>query len=142
MPNIYRMDFEKLKAAIGNYMDCDMFLSDDIEEMVAKVEDDSQKTSKSIHRLGEPETSNLRIAPGKETSMVVVLDTMYKAGWFVDTKNKPVKNKKKTIEQILQYAFNKTNPNVDQTLNAAYKRNKADATSYFDELMAKLPDTD
>ena len=142
--NLYRIDIEKLKVVVIDYMDCDMFFSDAIEEMVEKVEEDSQKKSVKETNIisGEPETADLRIAQGKETSMIVVLDTMYKAGWFVDKNNKPVTNKKKTIEQILKYAFNKTNPNVEQTLNAAYKRNKADANSYFDELIAKLPETD
>lgn len=142
MTNIYRMEFEKLKVSILDYMKSDVFLSDDIEEIVEKVEDISQATKKSENRSGGADTSNLKIAPGKETAMLVVLDTMYKAKWFVDKKNKPVTNKKKTIEQILQYAFNKTNANVDQLLNAAYKRNKYEVTSFFDELMAKLPETD
>ena len=141
MPNIYRMDIEKLKVSILDYMRSDVFLSDEIEEMVENVEDISQAPSTSEKKTGGSETSNLRIAPGKETSMLVVLDTMYKAGWFVDNKNNPVTNKKKTIDQILQYAFNKTNANVNQLLNAAYKRNY-DVNSYFDELMDKLPKND
>ncbi len=144
MANVYRLGEGELRQAFLEYMESNMFLSDDIEEMVEKVEEDLQKKSVKETNIisGEPETTNLRIAPGKETSMIVVLDTMYKAGWFVDKKNKPVTNKKKTIEQILQHAFNKTNHNVDQTLNAAYNRNKSLAASYFDELIAKLPKID
>lgn len=137
MANVYRLGEGELQEVFWDYMESDEFLSDEIEEMVEQIENVEDKPR---HNLSlKIETSDLKIAEGKETSMLVVLDTMYKAGWFVDKNNKPTKNKNKTIGQIMKYAFNKNTTNVSQLLHAAYTRNLSDNREYFDELLEKLP---
>lgn len=140
MPNVYRLGEEKLRAVVIEYIQSDVFLSDTIEEMVENAVDNGKVSL--LDSSPRVETADLKIADGKETSMLVVLDCMYKAKWFVDRKGKPVKNKEKTIKQIMRYAFNKKETNVGQLLNAAYKRNKSDIQDYFDELLENLPQND
>lgn len=137
MPNVHRLGEDKLRVAVEKYMDSDVFLSDEIERMVEEIEKDTEKSSHTP--LPAKMTSNVKIAKGKETAVLVVLGCMYKAGWFVDRNGKPVTNKEKTIKQIMQYAFNKKNANVSQLLSSTRERKLSDNRDYFNELLEQLP---
>ncbi|MDE6721556.1 MAG: hypothetical protein K2J84_05345 [Bacteroidaceae bacterium] len=136
-PNVHRLGKDKLRDAVEEYMDSDVFLSDEITQMVEKIEREAETASHTP--LPAKTTPNVRIAKGKETAVLVVLDCMYKADWFVDSNGNPATNKEKTLKQIMQYAFNKENAHVSQLLSATRDRKLSDNRDYFDELLEQLP---
>lgn len=62
------------------------------------------------------ECSHIRIAERKKTSVLVVLNAMYKAGWFVDEKGEELKNRDNALNEILRYAFNDSCKGIAQLL--------------------------
>ena len=140
MNNVYRLGVDKLNAVVVEYMESDEFLSGEIDDMVRQHEENEEKQlDTSLH---ENTVSDLKIAKGKETAVLVVLECMYKAKWFVDKNDNPVTNKEKTLKQIMHYAFNKPNANVKQLLTASTARKLSDNQDFFDELMEFLPKKD
>jgi hypothetical protein len=87
--------------------------------------------------INEPLT--IRLARGKVTSVLVVLEAMYKAGWLVDANTNPLTNRDEALNQIMRTAFGKKNTNVSQLLGSLKNRNKAkDKKTVFDELLEQI----
>ena len=84
--------------------------------------------------------SSLRIAQGKQTSMIVILEAMYKAGWIEKANGEKVTNRDDVIKEILKRAFNATKASPTQILQAAKDpiKNKSGIGKYFGELKSAM----
>lgn len=83
--------------------------------------------------------TDMYIAKGKKTGVVLALEAMAKAGWIVDSQGVRVKSTGKAVEQILDIVFNdKKCENARQILSHAKNVNKKDFSSYFKELSDSL----
>lgn len=132
MPELWRTDGENyLHEYMQEYMDSDECLSGDIGKILIAVED-REVANTPVVSLAK---SSLCIPTGKMTSVLVVLNAMFKAGWFAKSDGSKVTNRDNTLNEILQLAFNrKGNENISQLLNAAKNRNCKEFEDYFKEL--------
>ena len=81
--------------------------------------------------------SSIRIAPRKKTSVLTVLNAMYKAGWFTDVDGNPLKNRDEALNDILRNAFGTDKDTaISQTLNPS----NGTVKYKFKPLMEKLLD--
>lgn len=133
MPELWRRDDEEgLHKYMQEYMDGDECLSDEIENMLSA----QKETEASVAPVVSLPKSSLRIAEGKQTSVLVVLDTMYKAGWFAKADGSRVTNRDKTLNEILQFAFNQEgSANISQLLSSPNNRYGKAPSEYVKELL-------
>lgn len=62
--------------------------------------------------------SSVRIADKKKTSVLVVLNAMYKAGWFEAEDGGELRNRDAALNEILRNAFGVDRPTaISQTIN-------------------------
>ena len=123
-------DPDALRQSISDYLDSKRQISTEIDDLLFEI----PKTAVNIPLFNEPIT--IGIAKRKETSVLVVLEAMFKAGWFVDDQNEPLTNRDEALKQIMKNAFGKDNTNVGQLLGAVKNRNKAKGKkTIFDELI-------
>lgn len=126
-------DADALRQWISDYLDSKRQISYEIDELLFDI----PQTAVKIPLYNVPIT--IGIAKRKETSVLVVLEAMFKAGWFVDGQNKPLTNRDEALKQIMKNAFGKDNTNVGQLLGAVKNRNKAKGKkSIFDELLEQI----
>ena len=126
-------DATALRQSITDYLESERQISAEIEEVM----DEIPLASVKAPTISEPVTIGL--AKGKETSVLVVLEAMYKAGWLVDADKKPLTNRDEALKQIMKNAFGKDNTNVSQLLGSVKNRNKAKGKqSIFDELLEQI----
>ena len=126
-------DATALRQSITDYLESERQISAEIEEVM----DEIPLASVKAPTISEPVTIGL--AKGKETSVLVVLEAMYKAGWLVDADKKPLTNRDEALKQIMRNAFGKDNTNVSQLLGSVKNRNKAKGKqSIFDELLEQI----
>lgn len=126
-------DATALRQSITDYLESERQFSAEIEEVM----DEIPLASVKAPTISEPVTIGL--AKGKETSVLVVLEAMYKAGWLVDADKKPLTNRDEALKQIMKNAFGKDNTNVSQLLGSVKNRNKAKGKqSIFDELLEQI----
>ena len=126
-------DVGALRQSIVDYLDSERLLSTEIEVVMDAIPQTSVKTPS----IGESVTIGL--AKGKETSVLVVLEAMYKAGWLVDENKNPLTNRDDALRLIMKNAFGKDNTNVSQLLGSVKNRNKAKGKrSIFDELLEQI----
>ena len=126
-------DDKALRQSIADYLDSERQLSAEIEDVMDAIPLASVKAP----TISEPVTIGL--AKGKETSVLVVLEAMYKAGWLVDSNKQPLTNRDEALKQIMKNAFGKDNTNVSQLLGSVKNRNKAKGKqSIFDELLEQI----
>mgnify|MGYP007069964332 CR=1 FL=1 len=132
MPELWRTEGEDgLHEYVQEYMHGDECLSGEVEAMLSA----QRETEVPAAPVASLPQSSLRIADGKQTSVLVVLDAMYKAGWFAKSDGSKATNRDKTLNEILQRAFNQEgNANISQLLNAAKKRNYKEPEEYLEEL--------
>lgn len=122
-----------LRQSIADYLDSERQISVEMDELMDAIPLASAKTPS----ISEP--VSIGLARGKETSVLVVLEAMYKAGWLVDAKKKPLTNRDETLKQIMKNAFGKENTNVSQLLVSLKNRNKSkDKKMIFDELLKQI----
>lgn len=136
--NIARVGTDKFETAIIAYMESDDdWLSEDIDEVLDEVSA-LQIASTGSEQKGETmsDKSTLRITPRKQTSVIVILEAMYKAGWIEKYDGSKVTNRDDVIKEILVRAFNADKVSPTQILQAAKDstRNKSGIDKYFDEL--------
>ena len=141
--NIAHIGEDKFTGAITDYMASeDEWLSDEIE-------DELENLSKSmplsiIHRQlpEEPQQtkSSYSIASKKQTSVIIIMEAMYKAGWIEKTDGSKVTNRDKMIGELLERAFGISNVGITQILQAAKdpSKNKSGVEKYFKELKEAL----
>lgn len=126
-------DAKVLRQSIADYLNSERQLSAEIEEVMDAILLATAKTP----TFSEPATVGL--AKGKETSVLVVLEAMYKAGWLVDADKRPLTNRDDALRQIMKNAFGKDNTNVRQLLGSVKNRNKAKGKqSIFKELLEQI----
>ena len=115
-PYIIRMGEDKIKKFLKDYLGSDNFLSDEIKECIGnlpRIVKLPSSTPSSTERK-----SHIRIAARKKTSVVIVLNAMYKAGWFVDEEGKKLRNRDDALNEILMNAFGVDRQTaVSQTIN-------------------------
>lgn len=122
-----------LRQSIADYLDSERQISVEMDELMDAIPLASAKTP----TISVP--VSIGLARGKETSVLVVLEAMYKAGWLVDAKKKPLTNRDETLKQIMKNAFGKENTNVSQLLGSLKNRNKSkDKKMIFDELLKQI----
>lgn len=121
---------ESFAKYIQEYMASDEFLSDVIEEMLKKLPVIGERPNTT-----ESAKTSLKISDGKQTSVIVVLNAMYKSGWFVKKDGSKMSNRNNTLNEILRFAFNQEGEaNISQLLNTAKNRNLDGLKSYLKEL--------
>lgn len=126
-------DAKALRQSIADYLNSERQLSAEMEEVMDAIPLATAKTP----TISEPVTIGL--AKGKETSVLVVLEAMYKASWLVDADKKPLTNRDDALRQIMKNAFGKDNTNVSQLLGSVKNRNKAKGKqSILEELLEQI----
>ena len=143
MPNLWRYGEDKLQAYLQRYMDSEEeWLSDDMESIIRKATEEAVSESPKYNRErgDKPDVSAVRIAPRKQTSVIVLLEAMYKAGWFEKADGSKATNRDETISEILRRAFNAEKASPTQILQAAKDpiKNKTGIDKYFMELKAAM----
>lgn len=122
-----------LRQSIADYLDSERQISVEMDELMDAIPLASAKTP----TISVP--VSIGLARGKETSVLVVLEAMYKAGWLVDAKKKPLTNRDETLKQIMKNAFGKESTNVSQLLGSLKNRNKSkNKKTVFDELLKHI----
>lgn len=127
------VDGGALRRSIAEYLKSERQISTEIEEVMdATPAIDGNPAIPEVKAM-------IGIAHGKETSVLVVLEAMYKAGWLVDADKKPLTNRDEALKQIMKDAFGKDNTNVSQLLGSVKNRNKTKGKqSIFDELLKQI----
>lgn len=77
------------------------------------------------------------IARGKQTSILVILEAMYNAGWICRSDGSKYESHDVMIEDMMRILFNrKETKNIKQLLNSARNRTYDGKNKYFDELLS------
>lgn len=146
----YRMsgrtvDEEELACKMKEYMASDRMYSQDINELLDSQENAVSEPSYEGHSSGFPQEATasagfVRIAPRKKTSVLVVLNAMYKAGWFVDADGGELTNRDAVLNDILSHAFGiDKNTAISQTINPS---NNINGNAKNELLLRRLLDED
>ena len=126
-------DANALQLSISDYLESERQLSNEIEVILDSIQ------LETINKPWTNEQTTINLAHGKETSVLVVLEAMYKAGWLVDANKKPLTNRDDALKQIMKNAFGKDNTNVSQLLGSVKNRNKTkNKNTIFDELLEQI----
>lgn len=137
--NIARIGTRKFETTLHDYMESEEeWLSDDIEGILENFS--SAANQDNLPDSPPVDCSSLRIAQGKQTSMIVILEAMYKAGWIEKANGEKVTNRDDVIKEVLKRAFNVTKASPTQILQAAKDpiKNKSGIDKYFDELKSSM----
>ena len=114
-----------------DYLQGERLISEEIDSLLESMDGDSGMENPSVA------PSSIRIAPRKKTSVLTVLNAMYKAGWFTDVDGKPLKNRDEALNDILRNAFGTDKDTaISQTLNPS----NGTVIYKFKTLMEKLLD--
>ncbi len=109
------IDRGELETYIKKYMESDVLITDEIDCILDDLEAHEPQEPKS--EAPPFEHSLVRIATGKKTSVLVVLNAMYKAKWFVDEDGNQLKNRDDALNDILRHAFGEKKPTkISQTI--------------------------
>lgn len=104
-------------------------------------EDTNSKTHKlknsKAQETGLPK-SPFTIASGKQTSVLVVLDAMYRAGWIKRADGSDYGSRDEMVRHLMSILYNKESANIKQLLNAAANRTYEGKKKYFDELLSYI----
>ena len=103
---------------IAGYMKGSDAYSKDIDEMLDGISGGVESQSHT-----SVECSHIRIAERKKTSVLVVLNAMYKAGWFVDENGGELKNRDNALNEILRFAFNDSCKDIAQLISPKNTKN-------------------
>ena len=141
--NIAHIGEDKFTGAITDYMASeDEWLSDEIEEELGTLSESVPLGV--IHGKSSGEVQQTKpsysIANKKRTSVIIILEAMYKAGWIEKTDGSKVTNRDKMISELLEHAFGISNVAITQILQAAKdsSKNKSGIEKYFKELKEAL----
>lgn len=104
-------------------------------------EDTNSQTQKlnnsKAQETGLPK-SPFTIASGKQTSVLVVLDAMYRAGWIKRADGSDYGSRDEMVGHLMSILYNKESANIKQLLNAAANRTYEGKKKYFDELLSYI----
>ena len=109
--SFHSVDADELAMFMAGYMEGGDAYSKVIDEMLDSLGGGAESQSHI-----SVECSHIRIAERKKTSVLVVLNAMFKAGWFVDEKGEELKNRDNALNEILRYAFNDSCKGIAQLL--------------------------
>lgn len=124
------IDSDKFATAISDYLQGEAYCSDEINKLL-----DSLEIEETAETSFDRPASGIRIANGKKTSVLVVLNAMYKAGWFTGPDGERLTNRDKTLNEILKHAFNDECKNIPQLLNPT---GCTDPEGHIDNILNKL----
>lgn len=142
------VDEEALSGDITRYMASEEMYSEEINEWLDALElapqGDSAATGGGKQQGGEErrneETSHVRIAPKKKTSVLVVLNAMFKAGWLVSEDGTKLTNRDFALNSILRHAFGiDKDTAISQTINPSNNINAGEKNQL---LLRRLLDED
>ena len=141
--NIAHIGEDKFTGAITDYMASeDEWLSDEIEEELETLSESVPLGVIHGRSSGEVQQTkpSYSIANKKRTSVIIILEAMYKAGWIEKTDGSKVTNRDKMISELLEHAFGISNVAITQILQAAKdsSKNKSGIEKYFKELKEAL----
>lgn len=117
----HSIDAGKLASTLCDYLQGDVLYSAEIDEMLDGLYSNNHAASVAVSTH-----THIRIAEKKKTSVLIVLNAMYKAGWFVDENGQQLTNRDVTLNEILQTAFNDSCSHIAQLLKPSnnFKENK------------------
>ena len=157
------VDEEALSGDITRYMASEEMYSEDINGWLDALElapqGDRAATGGGKLQGGDEsrsaEASHVRIAPKKKTSVLVVLNAMFKAGWLVAEDGTKLTNRDFALNSILRHAFGiDKDTAISQTINPSNNINAGEKNQlllrrlldedemerYIKELQRELPD--
>lgn len=122
------MDEDELARTMGEYMAAeDRMYSEDINVFLDELDEAaaseisvvaSEGSSAEDSKDAAVSVGSVRIAPRMKTSVLVVLNAMYKAGWFVDANGGALTSRDIALNDILRHAFGiDKNTAISQTIN-------------------------
>ena len=116
---------------LTEYLDGNVFLSEKIAETIEEMEKatrDRQQEGQESNGPSLPK-SDLKIAKGKLSRVLTVLDTMIQSGWIVNEKDDRPRNRERALNQILQTAFGEER---DRDINSTmYPSNRLESREEF-----------
>lgn len=124
------IDASKLASTLYDYLQGEVFYSDEIKKMLESLSDNNRAASIAVST-----SPHVRIANKKRTSVLIVLNAMYKAGWFVDENGQPLTNRDDTLNEILQFAFNDSCTHIAQLLKPSNNSKKDKQSCLIKELL-------
>ena len=124
------IDSDKFATAISDYLQGEAYCSDEINKLL-----DSLIIEETTETSFDLPASGIRIANGKKTSVLVVLNAMYKSGWLKGPDGEKLTNRDKTLNEILKHAFNDECKNIPQLLNPT---GCTDPEGHIDNILNKL----
>jgi hypothetical protein len=130
------IDKVAIQKSIADYLESERNISAEIEQTWDEL---VYSSTPSVQHdvIDEYDVPQLKIANGKKTSMIIVLEAMYKAGWIVDANGRALTNRDEAINYIMDKVFGEPVNNIAQLVNAAkdLTRNKDGIEKYFNELI-------
>lgn len=125
------VDEEEFAGLVYDYLQGERLISEEIDSLLDSMDGDAGMENPSVA------PSSIRIAPRKKTSVLTVLNAMYKAGWFTDVDGNTLKNRDEALNDILRNAFGTDKDTaISQTLNPS----NGTVKYKFKPLMEKLLD--
>lgn len=125
------VDEDGFAGLVYDYLQGERLISEEIDSLLDSMDGDAGMENPSVA------PSSIRIAPRKKTSVLTVLNAMYKAGWFTDVDGNPLKNRDEALNDILRNAFGTDKDTaISQTLNPS----NGTVKYKFKPLMEKLLD--
>lgn len=125
------VDEEEFAGLVYDYLQGERLISEEIDSLLDSMDGDAGMENSSVA------PSSIRIAPRKKTSVLTVLNAMYKAGWFTDVDGNTLKNRDEALNDILRNAFGTDKDTaISQTLNPS----NGTVKYKFKPLMEKLLD--
>ena len=125
------VDEEGFTGLVYDYLQGERLISEEIDSLLDSMDGDAVMENPSVA------SSSIRIAPRKKTSVLTVLNAMYKAGWFTDVDGNTLKNRDEALNDILRNAFGTDKDTaISQTLNPS----NGTVKYKFKPLMEKLLD--
>lgn len=125
------VDEEEFAGLVYDYLQGERLISEEIDSLLDSMDGDAGMENPSVA------SSSIRIAPRKKTSVLTVLNAMYKAGWFTDVDGNTLKNRDEALNDILRNAFGTDKDTaISQTLNPS----NGTVKYKFKPLMEKLLD--
>lgn len=144
------MDEEELARTMEEYMAAeDRMYSEDIDTLLDEQQEvaasevpamPAESSSAEDSKGAAVAVSSVRIAPRMKTSVLVVLNAMFKAGWFVDANGSELKNRDTALNDILRHAFGiDKNTAISQTV---YPSNNPNVLKKNNLILRQLLDED
>lgn len=133
-----RLDEDEQAQLISPYLQGGRYYSDEIADLLDAMPPVAAGQEAASGAAGqEAMASHVRIATSKRTSVLVVLDAMYKVGWLVDEEGNKLTNRDAALRSILRAAFGCDCRHIAQMLSASNNPdNLAKAERILQELLA------